>query len=78
MNALQQDAGIGAIGCFFADTRDNLERIMPSTFDYAFDAWVVTHVDLFKSARIKIVFDFLVEKIEEDKMKFAGTYSGKV
>ena len=78
VNALQQDAGIGAIGCFFADTRDNLERIMPSTFDYAFDAWVVTHVDLFKSARIKIVFDFLVEKIEEDKMKFAGTYAGKV
>ena len=49
---------------------------MPSTFDYAFDAWVVTHVDLFKSARIKIVFDFLVEKIEEDRLKFAGKIQG--
>ena len=76
VSAVQQGNGIGAIGCFFADTRDNLERIMPDTFDYSFDAWVVTHVDLFKSARIKTVFNFLVEKITEDSERFAGRTQG--
>lgn len=72
VNAVKQSAGLSAVGCFFADAESDFERLMPDVFDYAFNAWVVTHVDLFKSARIKLVFDFLIEKLAEDADKFAG------
>lgn len=72
--ALNQHSGLGAIGCYFADKAENLRRIMPEQFDYAFDVWVATHIDLYKSARIKIVFDFLIEKLAEDADLFAGVH----
>lgn len=72
ISALKQDLGLSAVGCYFADKEPALERLMPERFDYGFNAWVVTHVDLFKSARIKAVFDFLVEKLAEDADPCAG------
>ena len=45
---------------------------MPERFDHVFNAWVITHADLFKSARIKVVFDFLIEKLAEDTDLWAG------
>ena len=73
--ALNQHSGLGAVGCYFADKTENLQRILPEQVDYAFDVWVATHVDLYKSARIKVVFDFLIEKLAEDAGLFAGHHS---
>ncbi|NKB36856.1 MAG: LysR family transcriptional regulator [Gammaproteobacteria bacterium] len=75
INALTQNLGLSVVGCYFADQDERLERLMPTQFDYSFNAWVVTHADLFKSARIKAVFDFLVEKLAEDATDFAGVSS---
>jgi DNA-binding transcriptional LysR family regulator len=72
ISALKQGLGLSAVGCYFADKEVELERLMPDTFDYAFNAWVITHVDLYKSARIKAVFDFLIEKLAEDADLCAG------
>ncbi len=72
INALKQDFGLSPVGCYFADKEDALERLMPEQLDHAFTAWVVTHADLFKSARIKAVFDFLIEKLAEDAVLFSG------
>ena len=72
ISALTQDLGLSVVGCYFADREACLERLMPKHFDYAFNAWVITHVDLFKSARIKAVFDFLVEKLAEDAEACSG------
>jgi len=72
ISALKQDLGLSAVGCYFADKEPELERLMPETFDYAFNAWVITHADLYKSARIKAVFDFLIEKLAEDADLCAG------
>jgi DNA-binding transcriptional LysR family regulator len=67
ISALKQGLSLSVAGCCFADTEQGLEIIMPERFDYAFNAWVVTHADLFKSAGIKAVFYFLIEKLSEDQ-----------
>jgi DNA-binding transcriptional LysR family regulator len=72
--ALKQSLGLGAVGCYFSDKEGDLERIMSEQFDYSFDAWVATHADLYKSARIKAVFNFLIEKLAEDADLFAGLH----
>jgi DNA-binding transcriptional LysR family regulator len=72
MNAFKHGLGLSVVGCYFADQEPTLERLMPERFDYGFHAWVITHTDLFKSARIKAVFDFLIEKLAEDASLFAG------
>ena len=74
LEATKQGIGIGITGCYFSDPEPSLERLMPERFNVAYTAWVVAHADLFKSARIKAVFDFLVEKLEEDKDLFIGHY----
>jgi DNA-binding transcriptional LysR family regulator len=70
--AIKQGSGLGAMGCYFSDKEAALERIMPERFDYSFDAWLITHADLYKSARIKTVFNFLFEKLTEDADLFLG------
>ena len=72
MNSLKQGLGLSVVGCYFADQEPTLERLMSERFDYGFDAWVVTHSDLFKNVRIKAVFDFLIEKLAEDTKLFLG------
>ncbi|MFT7459008.1 MAG: DNA-binding transcriptional LysR family regulator [Planctomycetota bacterium] len=72
ISALKQDLGLSVVGCYFADKEPSLERLMPERFDYSFEAWLVTHADLYKSARIKVVFDFIFEKLAEDQEFFSG------
>lgn len=72
--AVEEGIGIGITSCYISDTRTGLQRLQPDRFDFSFTAWVTTHADLFKSTRIKSVFDFLVEKLEEDKLLFRGSY----
>jgi DNA-binding transcriptional LysR family regulator len=72
LEAIKQGVGIGITGCYFSDMENTLERIFPSRFNVSFTAWLVTHADLYKSARIKAVFDFLYEKLEEESILFAG------
>ena len=72
MAAITEGVGLGISGCYFSDSEPKLERLLPQRFDYSFETWVTTHADIYKSARIKAVFDFLIEKLEEDADLFAG------
>lgn len=74
LEAIKQGIGIGITGCYFSDKESKLERIFPERFNVSFSAWVVTHADLFKSAKIKAVFNFLYEKLEEESHLFTGDY----
>lgn len=70
--AIKQSIGIGIAGCYFADQELQLQRLLPGHFNYSFEVWVVTHTDMHKSARIKAVFDFLIEKLEAEAHLFSG------
>ena len=70
--AMKEGVGLGIAACYFADQEPQLERLLARQFDYSFEIWVVTHVDIYKSARIKAVFDFLIEYLDKDADLFSG------
>ncbi len=69
---VRKGVGIGITGCYFSDKDPQLVRVLADRFNVAFPVWVVTHAELFKSARIKAVYNFIVEKLEEDAGPFKG------
>ena len=70
--AASAGVGISATSCYFSEREPGLERILHKHMDVSFEGWLVTHKDIFQSARIRSVFDFLVEKLEEDADAFSG------
>jgi DNA-binding transcriptional LysR family regulator len=70
--AITAGVGLGLIAGYFADRHSGLERLMPAKVDYHREAWVVTHADLYQHARIRIVFNFLIEKLLEDAVLICG------
>lgn len=71
--AIKEGVGLGLAACYFAEQGHGLERLMATKLDHAFEAWVVTHEDLYQNARIRIVFDFLIEKLLEDAALFVAS-----
>lgn len=67
-------AGIGcaALCCFVADSHTDLRRVLIKQIDYAREIWLVTHVEINSSARIRTVFDFLGKAFEEDTNRLKG------
>jgi DNA-binding transcriptional LysR family regulator len=52
-----------------------IERVLPK-IDFFEDLWVVAHEDLRKSARIRIVYDYVVKALQDDRAYFeTGTPS---
>jgi len=70
--AIAEGLGTGISGCYFSDAEPRLVRLLPDSFDFEFECWVATHEDLYRSARIKAVFDFLVEQLQKEAPRFAG------
>lgn len=70
--AITEGMGTGLSACYFADAEPRLVRLLPERFDFEFECWVATHEDLYRSARIKAVFDFLVERLQAEAPRFAG------
>lgn len=70
--AAREGIGISGTACYFSDKEAVLERILRKHMDVSFEGWLVTHKDIYQSVRIKRVFDFLAEKLNEDAALFAG------
>ncbi len=72
VNATKSGYGIGVHSCLMADREDDLVRLIP---DYTFanlDFWLVTHSDLKKSARIRLVYDYISELLKKNKNRLLG------
>ncbi len=68
-SALVAGYGIGLFAHFknsTASKHDGFERILPE-MDFFEDLWVVAHEDLRKSARIRTVYDYVVEAMLHDR-----------
>jgi DNA-binding transcriptional LysR family regulator len=60
------------LSCLIADTHEELVRLFPGKVYHDQEIWLVTHAEIHKNARIRAIFDFLVEALEEDVDKFTG------
>ncbi len=64
--------GIAAISCVTADADPRLTRVLEDVMDYSREIWLITHVDLLRSARVRAVFDFLVSALQKDERALRG------
>ena len=70
--AVREGYGIGAYSCFLASQDDNLVRLFDDHVVLSADIWLVSHADLKRSARIRAMYDYLGDMLNEHKDAFAG------
>jgi molybdate transport repressor ModE-like protein len=71
MNAALVGSGICAIPCFHGDAERMLARVTPGTIGGR-DIWLVVHPDLARTARVRVVMDFLVAMFDRDRAQWSG------
>ncbi|MEM7157094.1 MAG: LysR family transcriptional regulator [Myxococcota bacterium] len=73
--AVKNGVGIGWLPCFFADVDPELRRIETPTSPTEWGLWILNHVDLRGTARVRAVREFLVETIEGQRDLIMGKHS---
>ena len=69
--AIRAGCGVGVAARFLADRHAELVQVLPET-EVALEIWLITHPALRRSARMRAVFDFLVERFAEARGLFSG------
>lgn len=62
--------GVGTQSHWRARGRPDLERVLPEVELPALDVWLVTHADIKRNARIRLVFDHLAERLAANARYF--------
>ena len=75
--ATRAGIGLGVHDCFIAGAIPELERLMPGYFHHKLEAWLVTHPDVRRSARIRAVYDFISAAFAEDRAVLLGEEPAK-
>jgi DNA-binding transcriptional LysR family regulator len=68
--AVERGVGIAALPCFLMDARSGVERLFRPEPEGPL--WLLYHVELRHSARVRAVVDLLAERLVEDAELFAG------
>jgi DNA-binding transcriptional LysR family regulator len=68
--AMEAGVGIGVHSHWRARGRPTLERVLPDVEVAALDLWLVTHADIRRNARIRLVFDHLAERLSANARWF--------
>ncbi|MFW2438637.1 MAG: LysR family transcriptional regulator [Arenicellales bacterium] len=72
IEATRSGIGCGMLSCLIADSHEELQRLYPGKIYHEQDIWLVTHSEIHKNARIRVIFDFLTKALEGDADRFAG------
>ena len=65
MAAIQAGLGIGPVHRWLADRDDALERVLPDVALPTLPVWLVSHGDLARSRRLRVVFDHLANTLSD-------------
>ncbi len=68
----REGIGIARIGCLLGDPEPQLHRIQVHHVEPGPGLWVLSHVDLRTTARVRIFRDFLVEELDKQKDLIQG------
>ena len=64
--------GVAALPCYLGDTMRGLRRVRGPVPEMATELWVLTHEDLKRTARIRALTDWLVERLSRDRDLLVG------
>ncbi len=65
MELVKQGLGISILPHYIGNKAPELQRLIPDTFSAPVPIWLVTHKELRSSRRIRLVYDFLAEKLRD-------------
>ncbi|WP_166255602.1 LysR family transcriptional regulator [Marinobacter salicampi] len=61
---IRAGSGVGVLPCYIGDADPELQRLSPPIKGEGIDLWLLTHPNLRQGARIRLVMEFLAEKLE--------------
>lgn len=70
--AVRDGAGLAVLPCYLADADERLVRIGRTIPDLETDLWMLTHPDLRKVARIRVLMDFVAEAVAGAQDRLSG------
>lgn len=74
MQAVKAGLGMGIFPCCFGDLDPDLVRVTPSKLLPGKEIWLLTHVDLKNTPRVRVFLDFIREVFEQKKGLLEGKY----
>ncbi len=72
LKMVQLGMGMAQMPCAFGDLETDLHRIPAAFVERGWGLWVLSHVDLRTTARVRIFRDFLVEELQKQKAIIVG------
>jgi len=75
MEAVKNHMGIARMPCYVADAEPTLRRIDVALTPSNWGVWVLSHVDLRSTARIRVCREFLIDIIEQQRSLIEGSAS---
>ncbi|MFC4348467.1 LysR family transcriptional regulator [Kordiimonas lipolytica] len=70
--AVKAGYGIGAYSCLAAANDPDLVRLFDDYVVFSSDIWLVSHTELRRSARIRAMYDYLGDILQDNAAAFAG------
>ena len=62
---IRAGGGLGIVPCYVGDRAPELERLSGPMEGLGYDLWVLTHPDLRRMARVRVVLDFLYARLAD-------------
>jgi DNA-binding transcriptional LysR family regulator len=75
LSAVKAHRGLARVPCFIADNDPDLRRIDVELPPSTWGIWVLSHVDLRDTARVRVCREFLIDILEEQRALVTGTAS---
>lgn len=75
MELVKNHLGIARLPCYVADAEPTLRRLDVSLTPSSWGVWVLSHVDLRSTARVRVCREFLIDIIEEQRELIEGLNS---
>lgn len=70
--AARAGIGLAPLPCVIADPDPDLVRVMPPLAEMATSLWLLTHPDLRRTARVRVVLDALADHLKTQRALLAG------
>jgi DNA-binding transcriptional LysR family regulator len=75
MEAVKNHMGIARMPCYVADAEPTLRRLDVALTPSKWGVWVLSHVDLRSTARVRVCREFLIDIIEQQRSLIEGSAS---
>ena len=74
-HAVANDMGLARMPCYVGDTEPRIRRLDLELTPSTWGIWILSHVDLRSTARVRVARDFLVDTIEQQRELILGEAS---